>query len=108
MAVGASADYVEKQENVSVDDKKLLELGVLRPKENISDVCLGVELSKEQQNKIMGVLGIREKNFNDIPGKTSIIEHKVHLVDDCPIRYRPYAMHFLMLHEEISKKRFRK
>ena len=43
IVVGASADYVEEQEDVSVDDEKLLEFGVLGPKESISDVCLGVE-----------------------------------------------------------------
>ena len=90
--VGASAYYVKKQEDVSVDNEKLLELGVLRPKESISDVCLGVELSREQQNEIMGVLRKREEIFTDIPGKTSIIEHRVHLIDDCPIRCRSYAL----------------
>ena len=43
IVVEASADYVKKQEDVSVDDEKLLEQGVLRPKESISGVCLEVE-----------------------------------------------------------------
>ena len=37
---GIGADYVKKQEYVGVDDEKLLELGVLRQKENNGDVCL--------------------------------------------------------------------
>ena len=90
--IGVSADYVKEQEDVSVDDDKLLELGVLQPKENISDVCLGVGLSREHQHEIMGVLGKREKIFSDIPGKTSITEHSVHFVDYRPIRCRPYAL----------------
>ena len=53
VVVGASADYVNDQEGVSVDDEKLFELGVLRPKKSIDDVCLGEELSREQQNEIM-------------------------------------------------------
>ena len=28
----------------------------------------------------------------DIPGRTTIIEHRVHLVDDHPIRRKPYAL----------------
>ena len=40
VVVGASMDYVKEQEDVSVDDEKLLEFRVLRPKESISDVCL--------------------------------------------------------------------
>ena len=67
IVVGANADNVKEQEDVSVDNKKLLELGVLRPKQSISDVCLRVELSIEQHNEIMGVLGKREKSFTDTP-----------------------------------------
>ena len=89
--VGTSADYV-KEQDVSEDDEKLLEIRVMQPKESIRDVCLGVELSREQQNEIMGVLGKRGKIFTDIPGKTSTIEHRVHLVDDRPIRCRLYAL----------------
>ena len=69
IVIGTSANYLIKREDVSVDDKKLLELG---PKERISDVCLGVKLGREQQNEIIGVLVKREKNFTDIFGKTSI------------------------------------
>ena len=47
VVIGASAEYVKEQEDVSMNDEKLLELRVLRPKENISDVCLGVEVSRE-------------------------------------------------------------
>ena len=39
IAVEACADYVKEQEYVSVDDEKLLKLGVLRPKKSISDLC---------------------------------------------------------------------
>ena len=75
-----------------MDDEKLLDLGVLRPKKSISDVCLGLELNGEQQDEIMKVLGKREEIFTNIPGKTSIIAHKVHLIDDRPIRCRPHAL----------------
>ena len=101
-----SADYIKEQEDVSVDDEKLLEWGVLRPKENTSNVCLGLELSREQQNEIMGVLGKREEIFINIPGKTSIMELRVHLADDHPIRCRPYALPYAVEGEikgEIQK-----
>ena len=89
IVVGASAVYVKKQKDFSVDDEKLLELEILQPKENISDVCLGVELSIKQQNEIMWTLSKFQNIFTDIPTKTSIIEHRVHLVDDRSIRCRP-------------------
>ena len=74
----------------------MLELGVLRPKESISVVYLRVKLSREQQNEIMAVLGKREKLFTDVPGETSIVDHKVHLIDDrlsrCKRHTLPYAV----------------
>ena len=100
IVVGASADYV-KEQDVSVDDEKLLQLRFLRPKENINSVSFGVELSRKQQKEIMGVLGKCEEIFTDIPGKTSTIEHRVHLVDDRPIRYRPHALPYAI--REIQK-----
>ena len=94
IVIGESADCVEEREDVGVDDEKLLLLGVLvlEPKESTSDVCLELESNREQQNEIMAVSGKHEEIFTDIPGKTSIIEHRVHLVDDRPIRCRPYAL----------------
>ena len=54
----------------------------------------------------MEVLSKREKIFTDIPGKTSIIEHRVHLVDDYPIRCRPYELPYAergVIQEEIQE-----
>ena len=52
IVVGARADYVKEQEDVSVDGEKLSELGVLRPKESISDVYLGVELVENNKMRL--------------------------------------------------------
>ena len=54
----------------------------------------------------MGVLDKRVGIFTDIPGKTSLIEHMVHLVDDRSIRCRPYALPHTVLRkiqEEIQE-----
>ena len=51
-----------------------------------------MELSREQQHKIMRVLGKGGEIFDNISDKTSVIEHRVHLEDDCPIRCRPYSL----------------
>ena len=84
----------------------MLEFGVLRSKESISDLCLGVELSREQQNEILGVLGKRKKVFTDNPGKISTIKHGIHKGDDRPIRCRPYALPYAVrgkIQEEIQE-----
>ena len=48
-----------------------------------------MKLSIGQQDEVMGKL---EDIFTDIPGKTSILEHMVHLIGDCLIRHNPYAL----------------
>ena len=65
IVVGRS-DYVKKQKDFCVDYKKLMKLGVLRPKESISDLCLEVELSRKQPHEIIGVLGKSVKIFTDV------------------------------------------
>ena len=54
----------------------------------------------------MGFLGKREEIFTDILDNTSILEHKVLLVDDRPIRCRPHALPYPVRNEipkEIQK-----
>ena len=46
---------------------------------------------------------MREKNFTDISCKTSITEHRVHLVDDHLIRSRPYMHCLNVVRGEIQK-----
>ena len=102
IVVGASAAFVNEQEDVSVNDGKLLEIGVLQPKKSISDVCLGVKLRREQQDEIMRVLGKREEIFTDFLGETSVLEHRMHVVDDRPIRCK--NIHCLRLYDEKSRR----
>ena len=39
----------------------------------------------------MRVLGKYEEIFTEVPGKANIIEHKIDLTDDRPIRCKPYV-----------------
>ena len=50
--VEVSANLV-KEQDVSIDSEKLLDLGALRLKESICKVCLRVKLSRQQQNEVM-------------------------------------------------------
>ena len=52
IVVGASAEYVKEEEDVRV--------------RSFATKSLGVKLSREQQNEIVGFLGKREKRFTDI------------------------------------------
>ena len=77
-------------EEVSVDEEDLLGLVTFESKESIQDVCVGAELNSEQRNEVMEVLRRYEEIFTEIPGMASVIEHKIDLTDDRPIRYKPY------------------
>ena len=90
--VGTSLVGVERDvaEEVSVND--LLGLVTFQSKESIQYVCVGAELNGEQRNEVMEVLRRYEKIFTAIPGKASVIKHKIDLTDDRPIGCKPYPL----------------
>ena len=61
-------------------------------KESIQDVCVGAELNGEQRNEVMEVLRRYEEIFTEIPGKASVVEHKIDVTDDRPIKCKPYPL----------------
>ena len=90
-------------EEVSVNEGDLLGLVTYQSKESIQDVCVGAELNGEQQNEVMEVLRRYEELFTEIPGKASVIEHKIDLTDDRPIRCKPFSLPYAK-RGEIRKK----
>ena len=86
--VGVKSDVAEE---ISVNED-LLELVTFQSNESIQNVCVGVELHGEQRNKVMEVLRRYEETFTEIPGKASVIEHKIDLTDDSLIRCEPYPL----------------
>ena len=87
--VGVKRDVAEE---VSVNEEDLLGLKTFQSKESIQDVSVGAELNGEQRNEVMEVLRRYEEIFTEIPGKTIMIEHKIDLTDDRPIRCKPYPL----------------
>ena len=87
--VGVRRDVAEE---VSVNEKDFLGLVTFQSKESIPDVCVGAELNGEQQKEVMEVLRRYEEILTEIPGKASVIEHKIDLTDDRPIRCKPYPL----------------
>ena len=109
--VAASARAQKRSEEecmveTSVDEDELLELGRLTQEEDISDVELSKELSKEQQEDIRKMLKRRKELFTDLPGRAGVIRHSLTLTDDKPIRSKPYPLPYAKranLKEEIDK-----
>ena len=100
--VGVKRDVAEE---VSLNEEDLLGLVTFQSKESIHDVCVGAELNGEQRNEVMEVLRRYEEIFTEIPGKASVIEHKIDLTDDRPIRCKPYPLSYAKrgeIREEIK------
>ena len=81
-----------ENEDLSVNDDETMELANCYQKKSIQGVKLGIALSKIQQEKMINTLSRLEKFFSDIPDKTNIIEHKLELTDNKPVRFRPYLL----------------
>ena len=60
----------------------------IQSKESIQDMRVGAELNGEQRNKVMAVL----RRYEEIPGKATVIEHKIDRTDNRPIRCKPYPL----------------
>ena len=97
---------LQEQDMPSVDDDALLELGTHLQKENVTDVKLGPELSATQFNELKASLDQFAEVFSDMPGKTDVIEHEIELIDENPVRSRPYPLSYAVrqnLKEEIDQ-----
>ena len=87
--VGVKRDVAEE---VSVNEENLLGLVTFQTKESIQDVCVDAVLNGEQRNEVMEGIRRYEEIFTEIPGKASVIEHKIDLTDDRPIWCKPYPL----------------
>ena len=87
--VGVKSDVAEE---VSVNEEDVLGLVTFQSKEIIQDVCVGAELNGEPRNEVMEVRRRYEEIFTEIPGKVSVIELNIDLIDDRPIWCKPYPL----------------
>ncbi|CAG5128067.1 unnamed protein product, partial [Candidula unifasciata] len=67
-------------------------LPALEPKESWKDVEISPSISQEYQHKFQQLLQKFPTTFTDIPGRTTQAVHTIKLVDDCPIKLRPYNL----------------
>jgi len=82
-------------EEENEDDKGILPVITGTPMwdgETIADVHFNEELPSEKQQQLRALLQQYEDIFSDRPGKTSVIEHRIQLIDDNPVRCKPYPV----------------
>ena len=102
MSCNVCTGIIGGNEDLSVNDEEMMELANCHQKETVKDVKLGSELTKIQQEEMMDTLVRYAEVFLDIPGKTDMIEHKIELTDNNPVRSRPYRLPYA-LRENLTK-----
>ena len=65
-------------------------------KETIADVRINPELSATQLAEVGELLEDFKDVLTDVPGETNLIEHKIKLVSDQPVRTKQYPLPFSM------------
>ena len=60
-------------------------------KEGVRDVKLGEDLSEDQRH-MLDLTRRYPDVFTDMPSETDVIQHRVKVTDDTPIRCRPYPL----------------
>jgi len=74
--------------------------------EDVNDVHVNDDLTERQKTDVRGILNKFKSIFTDVPGKTNVIEHKVKLCEEKPIRSKPYPVPFALqkgIEEEIER-----
>ena len=96
MSCEACTGIIGENEDLSLNDEEMMELANCHQKETVKDVKLAIELTKIQQEEMMGNLVRYAEVFSDIPGKTDMIEHKIELTNNNPVWSRPYPLPYAL------------
>ena len=89
-----TTDQVSANVLIDLDDQDSPEsfFCPLESTECVSDVRLHEDLSEDQRLQIQDLLGRYESIFTDLPGRTSLTECHIRMIDETPIRQRPYPV----------------
>ena len=78
-----------------LDDDEQLEFPNFESRESVAAVKIG-NLSDSELLQTKALLNEYRDVFSEVPGCTNIIEHKIVLTSDKPVRSKPYAVPFSM------------
>ncbi|XP_062615055.1 uncharacterized protein LOC134276789 [Saccostrea cucullata] len=101
----ASCVVLESEETEDSSNEHLLHLLPMKATESFKDVKVNHSLSSDQLENINDVLHEFQEVLTDLPGRTNVIQHEVHLTTKEPIRNRPYQIPYAVrsaVREEIQ------
>ena len=78
-----------KEEDFAYED---IENPLLVPHESVNDIRMDSLLTEEQKQQLKDLCKEFDDVLTDVPGRTSVIEHKVVLNSETPVYKRPYTM----------------
>ena len=103
--------YMERDEKTAVgvisnreeeDKEDKIQFPVLERKEDSTNVAIGDQLEGEQKQQVMNMLKNYDDVFSDMPGSTNLVEHCIEVVNDNPVRSKPYPIPYA-LRETLRK-----
>ena len=107
-AVLSSCSVIEPDpsESLDVESEYALETPPLVATETHSDVHIGEHLSDQQQEEVRRLLSEFHDVLSDLPNRTHLAQHEIHLTTSDPIRNKPYQIPFALrnsVREEVKK-----
>jgi len=69
----------------------------------VADVHISDDLREEERDHLRALLLEYQDILSDRPGLIDIDEHRIHLVDDNPMRCKPYPVHYALKSEVIEE-----
>ena len=96
----------DSQANEPGNEDELLELPDFEGKETVADVRINPNLSETQTEEVRNLLKEFTDVLTDVPGETNLVEHKIKLTSDQPVRTKQYPLPFAMT--EIIKEETKK
>jgi len=72
-------------------------------KETVADVHISKDLGGLEREQLQSMLLEFQDIFSDRPGVTNVIEHRIQLIDDNPVRCKPYPVPHALKNEIIEE-----
>ena len=109
--IGVVEEATELQEGTEEDcqncrEEDIVTIPELKGKETVTDVKISKRLSEEQERQVKELLEEFQDVLTDIPGETNLIEHRINLTSEQPVRTKQYPLPFAMtetVKEETKK-----
>ena len=72
--------------------KELIHLPTVEQKETVKDLKINTKRSSDQLNRVKRLMSSYADVLTDLPGRTNLGKHDILLLDDKPVRRKPYLI----------------